>query len=110
MVDIDREAMARALVRSESSIEGAFDKWARDQGWVTKKLNAGKFNSWPDRLVCMDNGRICFIEFKRPRKKATEKQDDLHKLLRGLGHEVLCTSSIIEAKNFCLRVYHKEKK
>ena len=55
--------------------------------------------SWPDRIIPITNGRTIYIEFKREGGNVTPLQDDCHRYLRELGHEVLVTSDEYEAFN-----------
>lgn len=41
-------------------------EWAKDNGWLTPKLQYVGHTGWPDRCF-MRRGRIVFIEFKRPK-------------------------------------------
>lgn len=59
-----------------STVEGKLSskvaKWARDHGIYETKLSSGQ--GWPDRLFIFPNGRICFVEFKAPGKRPSERQ------------------------------------
>ena len=68
----------------ESDIENPSKKKARAAGWWVRKFKAPKMSSEPDDIFAK-NGRVFFVEFKAPGKKATEKQLKAHKEMREAG-------------------------
>lgn len=53
----------------ESSVEKTVVDYAEKRGWLVRKLRwIGRVGA-PDRIFIRD-GRVVFIEFKKPRKKA----------------------------------------
>jgi hypothetical protein len=50
-------------------------------------------------MIPITAGRVVFIEFKREGGHTTPLQEDCHRYLRSLGHEVLLTSDEHEAFN-----------
>lgn len=89
--------LRRAAEPRESKIEADFVRMAKAYGWVTRKMNGRGNRSWPDRLVLLGEGRLLFVEFKRPGEKPTVGQEENHKMLRALGIEVLVATSAEQA-------------
>lgn len=54
----------------------------------------------PDRLVLLPDGRIYFVELKRPGGKTTKLQDRQIKILRALGFDVRVIDSIQKVEEF----------
>jgi len=58
----------------EANVEGPVCQWAKDAGWFVRKLQwVGRVGA-PDRLFAKD-GRVVFIEFKRPAKNSRVPED-----------------------------------
>src|SRR6185369_5803224 len=70
----------------ESKIEGRAVKWARNNGWRTRKMNGLGDRGWPDRLF-LGPGVVAFIEFKKVGEEPTKKQWDNIMEIRKLGTE-----------------------
>lgn len=58
---------------TEKSIELKVCRWARDNGWLVYKFTSPSQRGVPDRLFIKD-GRVVFIEFKRPGHRPTRLQ------------------------------------
>lgn len=58
----------------ESTIEKAVCKFATDHGCLVMKLAGPNQKGQPDRLFIRD-GKVLFIEFKRPGQKPTPLQE-----------------------------------
>lgn len=85
--------------RSEASIQRAVVTRFRARGGVAIKLSTlGRFGTsgWPDYLFIKD-GRMAFIEFKKPGGKTTPLQDSQIALLRGHGLPVEVFDDVGEA-------------
>ncbi len=67
----------QVLKELEGDIEGRVVKWAKKNGWVTRKMNGLGYRSWPDRLFLHRFGVAAFIEFKRKGKLPTPQQGDM---------------------------------
>lgn len=81
---------------TEAPIEGTVCNWAEEDGWHVRKLGYPGRRGAPDRMFIKD-GRVVFVEFKRPGKKADALQRrELSKLLAH-GADVLTCDSIEEA-------------
>ena len=80
-VDDWQESPRRLL---EKDIENPSKEKARRAGWWVRKFQAPKHSSVPDDIFAK-NGHVFFVEFKAPGKKATEKQEHEHELMREAG-------------------------
>jgi hypothetical protein len=74
------------LIR-ELAVEGAVVKWAKARGILVLKLNLIGNTGWPDRLF-LHEGRVVFIEFKRPGEKLRRNQPQRVAELRQRGFTV----------------------
>lgn len=77
----------------ERAIETAAIKYAKSNGWLTRKLQWIGRNGAPDRLFAK-GGRIVFIELKQKGKKATVQQALEHERMISAGLEVYVCDSI----------------
>lgn len=93
-----RQRWLRADVR-ESTLENRCVKFAKQRGWLSRKMNGMGFNAWPDRLFLrpprrlgprrgLVNRRPLWVEFKRLGEEATPMQAKLHEELRAFGQLV----------------------
>ena len=64
------------------------------------KFSAIGQRSWPDRILFLSEGRVLLIEFKRPGGLPTELQEECHKYLRDMGHDIQVFSNAEEAFNY----------
>ena len=91
--------MTRVLEKDiENAVGKALNAWSREQGTplLYLKLSVLGNRGYPDRMVVYQ-GRILFIEFKRPGEEPTKRQLYVHQLLRDLGHEVQVHDNADEA-------------
>lgn len=58
----------------EATVEKPICTWAEKQGWFVRKLQWAYRVGAPDRLFIKD-GRVVFIEFKRPAKSKLVPED-----------------------------------
>lgn len=77
----------KAAVDEKVDIEKPFVKHAKSLGCTALKLILLNLRGWPDRTILCPEGRILFIEFKRPGKPQTPAQVKYMNLLKGLGFE-----------------------
>lgn len=77
----------------ELKIEQAVCAAARKAGWLPFKFTSPSQRAVPDRLFIRD-GRVIFIEFKAPGKKATKLQLHVHDKMRAHGAEVFVVDSL----------------
>lgn len=61
------------------------------------KLITSSGTGWPDRLVILPQGRVLWLELKRPGGVLSVKQVYTIAKLRGLGHDVVVAYSADEA-------------
>ena len=90
----------------ETEIEEEFVDWVYQQGGKSLKLRIDGVNGFPDQTVFL-NGKVFFIEFKRPGGMPSWKQKDWAKQLREQGQKVLITDSIDKAKEFVTHANQK---
>lgn len=69
----------------EKDIQGPSVKKARKAGWWARKFSSAPGNTSVPDYIFGKNGRIFFVEFKRPSGKATEKQSDEHDKMRAVS-------------------------
>lgn len=84
------------MTRSERSIEAAFVRWCRSQGWLCLKLTYHE-RGWPDRAVLIPGGRLVLLEFKRPGGRRSPHQRLWLERLRALGFRAAFVESVEEA-------------
>lgn len=72
-----------ATVLTERAIEKAVCAYANASGFMVKKMQTGIGGAagWPDRMF-IKNGRVFFIEFKRPGGKLSSMQGVVAHLLQ----------------------------
>ena len=76
----------------EKKIEKDSVKWAREAGWLAYKFSSPAHRGVPDD-VFMKDGRVVFVEFKRPTGKVTALQERELRLINEHGVEaVICRS------------------
>jgi hypothetical protein len=87
--------VARAL--TEAKIERTVVQWAKELNVLTIKLNVRGQRGVPDRLFLYD-GRVLFLEFKRPGAVPTPIQRWELNNLRAHGFDAAVTDDIEQAK------------
>lgn len=80
--DIERKAVA--MIMNRLSV-------------VCVKLTTPGETGYPDRLVVLPNGRVLWMEFKRPGELPRPKQSYIHEQLRKLGHHVEVCDDAVKA-------------
>ena len=78
----------------ERDIEKAFVAHVKRLGGMAEKFTSPGRRSVPDRLVTLPDGRIIFVELKRPGQKPTEAQQRDHDKRRALGCDVRVINSL----------------
>lgn len=77
----------------ERDLERYFAAQCKKHSLMTLKLHVLYARGWPDRLVALPNGKILWVELKRPGGKTSPLQDKVHNDLRRLGHNVYVVDS-----------------
>lgn len=81
----------------ESSIEGPAKDLARRLGFWVRKFVSPAHRSVPDDVFAK-NGRVFWIEFKRPGEDLTPNQESEHIEMRAAGLDVYTADSLELAK------------
>jgi hypothetical protein len=87
----------------ETDIENKFVTWATDHELMPVKLNLAGRRGMPDRMILGHQGKMIFIEFKRPGERARKLQLHNHKILAERGFKVFIVESFVDAKSLCER-------
>jgi hypothetical protein len=86
-------------ILTESDIENLTIAWATGQGWLCPKLQWVNQTGWPDRAF-LKNGKVIFIEFKKPGGRISKKQHHWIGRIRDQGVPAIVCDSVIEAQAF----------
>lgn len=81
------------MLNIEKKLEKEIEKKAVKEGCLRIKIYK---KHYPDRLYCMPNGRVVFIEFKRLGEQLNLGQKLIQSKLKDLGFEVYTIFSINE--------------
>ena len=73
---------------SEKQIEQSLMREVTKDGGLCLKWVSPGYNGVPDRICLFNDGRIGFVEVKRPGAKPRRLQEIRHKQLRALGFKV----------------------
>jgi len=84
----------------EKQIEAALVYKVKHLGGTCEKFTSMGKRSVPDRLVTLPEGRIIFVELKRPGKKPTELQERDHARRRWLGCDVRVIDTLEQVDAF----------
>jgi hypothetical protein len=82
----------------EKKIEDKVVAYAKTKGFLVYKFTSPNRVSVPDRLFVIPGGKVFFIEFKAPGKKAAPKQAREHELLRNQGSIVYLVDDVYYGK------------
>lgn len=80
----------------ESAVEMPVVRRAEAAGWLVRKLAWVGRNGAPDRIF-MKDGRVVFIEFKKPGEVPTLLQRTEHERMRAAGMEVYVCDDATDA-------------
>lgn len=83
---------------SEADIEKAVCDYAKRKGVMVDKFVSPNKRSVPDRIFSFPGGKVVFIEFKAPGKKATPMQERDHAKRRALGFAVAVVDNVEQGK------------
>ena len=77
----------------ERDLERYFSAQCKKHKLLTLKLHVRFARGWPDRIVALPNGKVIWVELKRPGGKTSALQDKVHHELRKLKHNVFVVDS-----------------
>jgi len=84
----------------EKDVENALVRRVKALGGLCEKFTSPGRRSVPDRLVTMPDGKIIFVELKRPGSKPTEAQQKDHERRRTMGCDVRVIDNMEDARAF----------
>ena len=84
----------------ERDIEKALVKRVKALGGIAYKFTSPANRSVPDRICLLPEGRLVFVECKRPGGKVTDNQLRVHEKIKALGHDVRIVDSIEQVNLF----------
>jgi hypothetical protein len=84
----------------EKEIEKAFCLKVKQLGGLCEKFTSTAKAHVPDRLVTLPQGRIIFVELKRPNAKPREAQLLDHEKRRALGCDVRVIDNLEQVARF----------
>lgn len=69
---------------------------AKRAGVLHKRMHFGRGAAagWPDDLFVFEGGRHLWVEFKRPGGSAAPLQEEVHRVLRGFGGDVIVIDDV----------------
>ena len=85
--------MSNEVFMREREIESALVASVRKKHGLALKLISPGFDGVPDRLILFPDGRVGFIELKKPGQKMRPLQEKRKRQLEGLGFLVFCVDS-----------------
>ena len=77
----------------ERDLEGYFARQCKKKGLMTLKLNVRFSRGWPDRIVVLKDGKVMWVELKRPGAKLSPLQIKVHFELNKWHQEVYVIDS-----------------
>lgn len=77
----------------ERDLEAYFTRQCKKHNILTLKLHVRFARGWPDRIVALENGKVLWVELKRPGGKTSPLQDKVHHELRKRHHNVFVVDS-----------------
>ena len=78
---------------SEKAIESYLNKRAKESGLLCLKYSNANTTGYPDRLICLPDGKVVWVELKSKGRKPNKLQAIRHEELAKLGHMVWVISS-----------------
>jgi hypothetical protein len=93
----------RSGIKSESALEAAFAKHAREQGCLCYKFLSPGHRGVPDRIIICPSGHLFFIEFKSRSGRLSPWQSRAIARLRGQGQRVYIIDNLEDAKDVLAR-------
>ena len=80
----------------EREVEAALVKAVRERRGMALKFICPGLDGVPDRIVLLPNGKLAFIELKRPGGKLLKLQEKRKAQFEALGFLVFCVNDIEE--------------
>ena len=77
----------------ERDLEGYFARQCKKKGLMTLKLNVRFSRGWPDRIVVLKDGKVMWVELKKPGAKLSPLQVKVHFELNKWNQEVYVIDS-----------------
>lgn len=87
----DMRSIAKVIL--ERDLENYFTQRCKALDILSLKLNVRYKRGWPDRVVICKNGKVVWVELKRPGGKLSALQEQTHHQLRQHHHEVYVIDS-----------------
>lgn len=84
----------------EKTIEQALVKRVKSLGGIAYKFTSPANRSVPDRICLLPEGRLVFVECKRPGGKPTSNQLRVHEKIKVLDHDIRVIDSIEAVNRF----------
>lgn len=84
---------------TEKTVEQRAYAYAKSEGCWHAKFKSAQNRGVPDRLFITPSGTVFFIEFKKPKKKASKQQKLVIDEMMEYGAKVFVTNDIDEAKS-----------
>jgi len=89
----------------EARIERRLKNKIKKMGGLAVKFTAPGMAGMPDRLILLPEGKVYFVELKKPGSKLEKLQQKRARDLRKLGFEVYCLDSDQAVDNFIREVF-----
>lgn len=89
-------------MKTEKDIDRKFCDLIKGFATTIKQSTLGRYgsNGYPDRLVLLPQGRVIWVELKKPGGKLTALQLRRHEELKAIGHVVGTFDDALEAARF----------
>lgn len=78
----------------EKEIERKLVRTVQMMGGKAVKIACPGYDGMPDRMILLNDGRMAFVEVKRPGQKPRPLQESRHRALRKLGFRVYVLDSM----------------
>lgn len=87
----------RRLVRHKADSEKVLEQYLRrlcgERGWPCLKYSNSNDIGYPDRIIVLPESEVVWVELKSKGQKPTSIQQERHRQLRGMRHEVVVADS-----------------
>lgn len=92
---------------SEKQVEALFARRVRESGGKSYKWSSPSHRGVPDRIVIAPEGRVYFVELKRPSGKLSKLQVIVQSELTALGANVYTLYDKEDVHEFIKRVFNQ---